>query len=66
MKMAELKGKDRKALEADLLGLRQEQFKLRMMQASKEMTKTHRIKQCRRAIARIKMLITQMTEKEHG
>ena len=47
-------------LQAELLSLRKDQFTLRMKKANGSLDKTHLVKQVRRAIAKVK---TMMTEK---
>ncbi|MGA2655878.1 MAG: 50S ribosomal protein L29 [Gammaproteobacteria bacterium] len=57
MKLAEtLRGKDIKALTEELVGLRKEQFNLRMQTANKQ---THEKKRIRRTIARIKTILVE-------
>ncbi|MED5407389.1 MAG: 50S ribosomal protein L29 [Pseudomonadota bacterium] len=52
---------DKSELQSELLGLRKEQFNLRMQNATGQMTNPARFKAVRREIARIK---TRMTEIE--
>jgi len=52
---------DKRELQSELLGLRKEQFNLRMQNATGQMTNPARFKAVRREIARIK---TRMTEIE--
>ena len=52
---------DKSELQSELLGLRKEQFNLRMQNATGQMTNPARFKAVRREIARIK---TRMTENE--
>lgn len=59
-----MKAKDLREKSVDelktILGQEQEaQFKLRMQQATGQLTETHKVKQTRRNIARLKTVITQ-------
>ena len=56
----ELKSMSVSELQNELISLRQDQFKLRMKKASGSLDKTHIVAQVRKAIARVK---TMMTEK---
>lgn len=56
MKSAEIRGKDAKLLVEELVGLRKEQFNLRMQAAGKT---THEKKRIRRTIARIKTILVE-------
>ena len=56
-------------LKEELLGLRKEQFNLRMQQGAGQMSKPHLFKSVRRDIARIKTILTQKdnaSEKQAG
>jgi large subunit ribosomal protein L29 len=55
----EIKQKTRDELEECLLVLRKEQFNLRMKKANGALDKTHIVKKLRRAIARIKTVMTE-------
>ena len=57
MKAIELKEKTARELQDDLLGLRKEQFGLRMQKASGQLGQTHMIKEMRRDIARLKTVL---------
>jgi large subunit ribosomal protein L29 len=57
MKAIELKEKTAQELRDDLLGLRKEQFGLRMQKASGQLGQTHMIKEMRRDIARLKTVL---------
>lgn len=59
MKASELKEKTVEQLQEELLGLRREQFNLRMQAATGQLNQTHMMKQVRRDIARIKTILTQ-------
>ncbi len=51
--------KDEAGLKEELLGLRKEQFNLRMQQGAGEMSKPHLFKNVRRDIARIKTILAE-------
>lgn len=57
--ISEIKQKTREELEESLLVLRKEQFNLRMKKANGALDKTHIVKKLRRAIARIKTVMTE-------
>ena len=57
MELKELRGKSAQDLNAHLLELRSEQFKLRMQKGSGQLTQTHQLKQVRREIAQVKTLL---------
>jgi large subunit ribosomal protein L29 len=57
---AELRNKNRAELVKDMLDLRKEHFNLRMQSGSGAAVKTHRFKEIRRAIARIKTILAQL------
>lgn len=59
MKANELKDKTVEQLQEELLGLRREQFNLRMQAATGQLNQTHMLKQVRRDIARVKTVLTQ-------
>lgn len=59
MKTSELREKSAQELNDTLLGLREEQFKLRMQKATGQLGQTHLLKDNQRAIARIKTLLTE-------
>ncbi|SDB14193.1 LSU ribosomal protein L29P [Pseudidiomarina indica] len=59
MKANELKEKTVEQLNEELLGLRREQFNLRMQAATGQLNQTHMLKQVRRDIARVKTILTQ-------
>ncbi|WP_127347087.1 50S ribosomal protein L29 [Pseudidiomarina mangrovi] len=59
MKANELKDKTVEQLQEELLGLRREQFNLRMQSATGQLNQTHMLKQVRRDIARVKTVLTQ-------
>ena len=59
MKANELKDKTVEQLQEELLGLRREQFNLRMQAATGQLNQTHMLKHVRRNIARVKTVLTQ-------
>lgn len=59
MKASELREKSAEELNKTLLGLREEQFKLRMSQSSDQNTKGHLFRLARRDIARVKTVINE-------
>jgi len=59
MKASELRDKDMKALEAELLEQRKEQFNLRMQQATGQLARPDQVKRVRRTIAQIKTVINE-------
>ncbi|CUA84523.1 MULTISPECIES: 50S ribosomal protein L29 [Pseudidiomarina] len=59
MKANELKEKTVEQLNEELLGLRREQFNLRMQAATGQLNQTHMLKQVRRDIARVKTILNQ-------
>ncbi|MEX0385386.1 50S ribosomal protein L29 [Spiribacter onubensis] len=59
MKATELRGKDIKALEAELLEQRKEQFNLRMQQATGQLARPDQVTRVRRDIARLKTVINE-------
>lgn len=63
MSMKELREKSVEALREELLSLRQTQLKLTMQKASGQLKETHTIRQTRRDIARVKMLLAQQNIK---
>jgi large subunit ribosomal protein L29 len=59
MKASDLRVKSEQELNETLLGLREEQFKLRMQKATGQLGQTHLLKDNQRAIARVKTLLTE-------
>jgi large subunit ribosomal protein L29 len=59
MKTSDLRSKSEQELGETLLGLREEQFKLRMQKATGQLGQTHLLKENQRAIARVKTLLTE-------
>ena len=64
MKISELRGKTVDQLTSLLLDLKKEAFNLRFQKISGELEKTSRVKEVRRAIARIKTLLNDIARKE--
>jgi len=60
MKASELRQKSKDELKALLVDLSRESFNLRMQKATRQLTKSHQIKNVRRDIARIHTLLTEM------
>ncbi|MCK9489213.1 MAG: 50S ribosomal protein L29 [Xanthomonadales bacterium] len=61
MKISELRKQSAKELDEQLVGLKREQFNLRMQKASGQLTQTHEIRRTRRDIARV---LTAQAEKK--
>lgn len=59
MKAKDLRQKSGQELEQELVGLRREQFALRMQQGTGQLAKAHRVKAVRRDIARIKTIMNE-------
>jgi large subunit ribosomal protein L29 len=57
MDIKELRQKSSAELKAHLLDLRREQFNLRMQKGSGQLTQNHQLKNVRREIAQVKMLL---------
>jgi large subunit ribosomal protein L29 len=64
MKVGELRTKSEDELKDSLLGLRKEAFNLRFQRASGQLENTARIREVRRAIARIKTVLHQRQQPE--
>ena len=62
MKVNELRDKSVEELNQELLKTREEQFRLRMQDATGQLGQTHLLKQARRDVARIKTVLTQKAE----
>ncbi len=60
MNTAELRKKTEEELNAELMELLREQFNLRMQKGSGQLSKTHKMKQVRRDIARLKTVKAEM------
>ena len=59
MKATELREKSVDELNAELLKLREEQFKLNMQKSTGQLGQTHLLKQTRRDIARVKTVLSE-------
>lgn len=59
MNVSEMKEKSVDELNEELLNLKKEQFTLRMQQGSGQLGQTHRLKEVRRDIARVKTVLTE-------
>lgn len=59
MNTSDLQGKDLAGLRSDLETLRKEQFGLRMDKGAGQLAQTHRVREIRRDIARVKTVINQ-------
>ena len=57
MELKQLKTKSEAELKAHLLDLAREQFNLRMQKGTGQLTQTHQLKNVRREIAQVKMLL---------
>ena len=62
MKASELRDKSVDELNQQLLKLREEQFKLRMANATGQLGQSHLLKQAKRDIARVKTVMQQNAE----
>lgn len=62
MKASELRDKSAEELNAELLRLREEQFKLRMAKSTGQLGQSHLLKQAKRDIARVKTVMQQKVE----
>ena len=61
----ELKKMTKDELQVELLSLRKDQFNLRMKKANGSLDKTHTVTQVRRAIARVKTIMTEKAGMSH-
>jgi large subunit ribosomal protein L29 len=59
MSIVKLREKSVEELNAELLKLREDQFKLRMKSSTGQLGQTHLLKENKRSIARVKTLLTQ-------
>ena len=62
MKASELREKTAEELSAELLKLREEQFKLRMAKSTGQLGQSHLLKQTKQDIARVKTVLQQKVE----
>ena len=61
MKVSDIRGKSTDQLNDELASLRKEQFNLRFQKATGQLEKTARVKEVRRAIARIKTIAAEQS-----
>ncbi|MDH4048738.1 MAG: 50S ribosomal protein L29 [Gammaproteobacteria bacterium] len=66
MKASELRSKSRDELNTELLGLRREQFNLRMQQATGQLSRPHEYARVRKDIARLKTVMVELERKGEG
>jgi large subunit ribosomal protein L29 len=59
MKASELRDKSIEELDAELLKLCEDQFKLNMQQATGQLGQSHLLKQARKDIARVKTVLSE-------
>ncbi len=64
MKISELRGKTADQLAALLLDFKKEAFNLRFQKVNGELEKTSRVKEVRRAVARVKTLLNESARKD--
>ena len=57
MKITEIRGQESAALDAEILNLRREAFRLRMQRATGQAVANSRVREIRRTIARIKTVL---------
>jgi large subunit ribosomal protein L29 len=63
MKANELREKDTKALQTELLDLTRERFNLRMQAGSGQLARPHRLRDVSRDIARVKTIMNEIAKK---
>jgi len=66
MNANELREKDRQELTEELLGLRREQFSLRMQRATGQLVRSDQFKKVRRNIARIKTVMREQEKSQES
>jgi len=59
MKASELREKSVEELQAQLIELRKQQLNMRMEQATGQLGETHKVRQVRRDVARVKTVLAQ-------
>lgn len=59
MKVNDLRDKGADELATELVALRREQFNLRLQVVTGQSTKTHRVREVRRDIARVKTILSE-------
>jgi large subunit ribosomal protein L29 len=62
MKVSEMKEKNVVELNEELLNLKREHFTLRMQKGSGQLEQSHRLKEVRRDVARVKTILTQKAD----
>ena len=62
MNASELRNQDATALQNELQELLREQFNLRMQKGTGQLDKSHRLKEVRRSIARVKTIMNEKVE----
>lgn len=62
MNATELRNQDDAALQKELQELLREQFNLRMQKGTGQLDKSHRLKEVRRSIARVKTIMNEKVE----
>jgi large subunit ribosomal protein L29 len=62
MKVSEMKEKNVEELNEELLNLKREHFTLRMQKGSGQLEKSHRLKEVRRDVARVKTILTEKAD----
>jgi large subunit ribosomal protein L29 len=60
MKRNDLQGMNKEALQKELLAVLREQFNLRIKKSIDQLTTPHKMKLCRREIARIKTKLSEL------
>lgn len=59
MKAKELRDQTAEELKAELLKVREEEFRLRMQHSTGQLAQTHLLKQAQRDVARVKTVLTE-------
>jgi len=62
MEVKDLKDKNVEELQQELLNLKREHFDLRMQKGSGQLAQTHRLKEVRRDVARVKTILTEKAD----
>ena len=60
MKIGDLRGKSREELNEELVGLRREQFNLRVQRATGQLARHDQFRKVRRNIARVKTVLNEL------
>jgi large subunit ribosomal protein L29 len=66
MKTADLRQKDVAGLKDEVKALQKEHFGLRMQKATQQLTNTNKLRQARRAIARVKTILVEKLNAEQS